>query len=404
MAYVAPTGVAGAELPPERPSLAATHLQVVSRGNNILQSIMQIMSITPTGEVFGGLVQGLAGFRGKVGGFVRDTLSSRGPNDSVACWVEQTFKAVRRIDQTPRAKAGDNSTPSSPRKPIWAAVTARQMLQPIETPRMLSDDVASLRQIKVRITDPTERKNLWTTANRTIVEKVVEKGNGNGVVGVKKLPSGDILIQLKEQAGKEKLVRSQQWLEQVSPSAKLVPDLFPVMVHGVRMSNINIADQRQTNRKLEEQNRTLHPNLKIVRTTWARGAGAGGKARASLLVFVSSPDAANKIITDGLVEGGEVKVTYRFYTGCGLVQYFKCCSYGHIAKPCRIEARCGHCAGSHETRNCNDKTKSVCPCCKARGTREHNHKAWSKLCTARRDVPDEIALRFSNRPTPFPTD
>ena len=95
----------------------------------------------------------------------------------------------------------------------------------------------------------------------------MEKGNGNGVVGVKKLPSGDIVVQLKEQAGKEKLVRSQQWLERVAPSAKLVPDLFPVMVHGVRMSNINIADQRQTNRKLEEQNTTLHPNLKIVRTT-----------------------------------------------------------------------------------------------------------------------------------------
>jgi hypothetical protein len=403
MAYTAPTGVAGAEPPPERPSLAATHPQLFSRGNDILQSIMQIMSITPTEEGISAIVEGLPGFLDKVGDFVRDTLSSRGPNDSVAYWVEQTFKAVRRIEQTPRTKPGDNTIPTTPRKPTWAAVTARQMLQPIETPRMLSDDVASLRQIKVRITDLTERKNLWTTANRTIVEKVVEKGNGNGVVGVKKLPSGDILIQLKEQAGKEKLVRSQQWLEQVAPSAKLVPDLFPVMVHGVRMSNINIADQRQTNRKLEEQNRTLHPNLKIVRTTWARGAGAGGKARASLLVFVASPEVANKVITEGLVEGGEVKLTDRFYTGCGLVQCFKCCSYGHIAKHCRIEARCGHCAGLHETRNCNDKTKSVCPCCKARGTPEHNHKAWSELCASRRDVRTQIAFRFANRPLLFPT-
>ena len=222
-------------------------------------------------------------------------------------------------------------------------------------------------------------------------------------MGVKKLPSGDIIVQLKEQAGKEKLVRSQQWLEQVAPSAKLIPDLFPVMVHGVRMSNINIADQRQTNRKLEEQNRTLHPDLKIIRTTWARGAGAGGKARASLLVFVSSPEVANKVITEGLVEGGEVKLTDRFYTGCGLIQCFKCCSYGHIAKHCRVEARCGHCAGSHETRNCDNKTKSVCPCCKARGTPEYNHKAWSELCKSRRDVRMHIAFRFSNRPPLFPT-
>ena len=105
----------------------------------------------------------------------------------------------------------------------------------------------------------------------------------------------------------------------MAPSAKLVPDLYPVMVHGVRMSNINIADQRQTNRKLEEQNRTLHPDLKVVRTTWAQGAGAGSKARALLLVFVSSLEVANKVIAEGFVEGREVKLTDRFYIRCGLI-------------------------------------------------------------------------------------
>jgi hypothetical protein len=85
---------------------------------------------------------------------------------------------------------------------------------------------------------------VWTTANRTIVESVATGAKGSGVVGVKKLPSGDILVQLKEQASKEKLVRSQKWLEQVALFTKLVPDLFQVIVHGVRVSNINIADQR----------------------------------------------------------------------------------------------------------------------------------------------------------------
>jgi hypothetical protein len=75
-----------------------------------------------------------------------------------------------------------------------------------------------------------------------------------------------------------------------------MPDLFPVMVHGVKMSNINIADQRQTNKRLADQNATLHPNLKIVRTTWAR------------LVFVSSLVQANQVITEGFI-GGEVKIT-----------------------------------------------------------------------------------------------
>ena len=94
MAYTVPAGVTGPKPPPERPSLAATHPQLFRQGNDILQSIMQIMSITPTEEGIGAIVDGLPGFLDKVGDFVRDTLSSRGPNDSVAYWVEQTFKAI----------------------------------------------------------------------------------------------------------------------------------------------------------------------------------------------------------------------------------------------------------------------------------------------------------------------
>ena len=119
---------------------------------------MQIMSIPPTEEGITAIVEGLPGFLDKVGDFVRDTLSSRGPNDSVAYWVEQTFKAVQCIEQIPRTK--DNTIPAIPRKPTWATIAARQTLQPIETPRMLADDIASLRQIKVRITDLTEGKSL----------------------------------------------------------------------------------------------------------------------------------------------------------------------------------------------------------------------------------------------------
>ena len=117
MAYTAPIGVAGAEPPPERPSLAATHPQLFRQGNDILQSIMQIMSITLTEEGITAIVEGLPGFLDKVGDYVRDTLSSRGPNDSVAYWVEQTFKAVQRIEQLPRTKSGDNTIPAIPRKP-----------------------------------------------------------------------------------------------------------------------------------------------------------------------------------------------------------------------------------------------------------------------------------------------
>jgi hypothetical protein len=46
------------------------------------------MSITPTEEGITTIVEGLPGFLDKVGDYIQDTLSSRGPNDSVAYWVE----------------------------------------------------------------------------------------------------------------------------------------------------------------------------------------------------------------------------------------------------------------------------------------------------------------------------
>ncbi|CAG9135416.1 unnamed protein product [Plutella xylostella] len=35
-----------------------------------------------------------------------------------------------------------------------------------------------------------------------------------------------------------------------------------------------------------------------------------------------------------------------------VVQCFKCMGYGHTARICRAEERCGHCGGAHETRSC----------------------------------------------------
>ena len=83
------------------------------------------------------------------------------------------------------------------------------------------------------------------------------------------------------------------------------------------------------------------------------------------------------MIKQGLVEGGEVRLARRFVVGCGLVQCFKCCDYGHIAKHCRIEARCGHCSGSYKTRACDRKDVALCANCKIKGRsgNDRAHKA-----------------------------
>ena len=49
------------------------------------------------------------------------------------------------------------------------------------------------------------------------------------MVGVKKLPSGDMVIQLKAREGKEILSHHNAWLEGVFPSARVIADLYLVL-------------------------------------------------------------------------------------------------------------------------------------------------------------------------------
>ena len=65
-----PTRREGPELPPTRPTLAMTHLELGSLGEEI---IMDIMEIADEGKLFEKVVR-----------FVGDALAIRGPNDGVA--------------------------------------------------------------------------------------------------------------------------------------------------------------------------------------------------------------------------------------------------------------------------------------------------------------------------------
>jgi hypothetical protein len=154
---------------------------------------------------------------------------------------------------------------------------------------------------------------------------------------------------------------------------------------------------------LELQNASLHPGLCIKRLSWPRGIQKTRKLNSSLTVFLTSPEMANRVIEQRLVESREVKMVERFQTGCGLVQCFKCCVYRHIAKHCWAEARCGHCSGFHETRNCtNNKEKTMYMNCTGRELGFKDYKAWSESCPVCKKVREDLAVRFCNRPTTYP--
>jgi hypothetical protein len=148
-----------------------------------------------------------------------------------------------------------------------------------------------------------------------------------------------------------------------------------VLVHRVKVSRVKTINQKEAIQSLETQNNKLHTGLKIVQVAWPRGVSNSGKEYSLLTVFLSSPEAANKVITYRFVEGEEVKLVERFLVGCGLVQYFKCCSYRHIAKNCQAKSWCSYCSEPYKTRDCGQKTQKSCTACKALGHKKTDYKA-----------------------------
>jgi hypothetical protein len=141
----------GPEMPPTRPTLAMTHPELGHQGETLIIAINKIFE---EGEESGRLsdlaLRELPDLLASMVEFIGAALSTRGPNDGVAHWAEQTFRAVQRIEK--RIATNQQSTEKGKETRTWAAVAS--------TPPRPSSDEKALREVKVRITDTQERKAL----------------------------------------------------------------------------------------------------------------------------------------------------------------------------------------------------------------------------------------------------
>jgi hypothetical protein len=87
------------------------------------------------------------------------------------------------------------------------------MSSDIEPPSIINARWSYSTTSQVQVTDPTDHKTIREIANATIPQRVVRRTENVGVVNRKRFSSGDLVIQLKEQAGKEILAWRSAWLE-----------------------------------------------------------------------------------------------------------------------------------------------------------------------------------------------
>jgi hypothetical protein len=237
------------------------------------------------------------------------------------------------------------------------------------------------RELVVTILNESQKQ----IANRKSPQQVLEdikagepKAATAEAVAIRKLASGDYRVTLTSNDARKTLEQATGWLREVAESAKIRLATYTVRAHGVRVEALDAGNQEQCIETLRNANQKLHPDLNITRIAWPKRTISAKQRYGSLIIETTSIEQANRLITQGIIQEGEIKECDRFIKEARVTQCVKCQEFGHIARFCKNTTRCGRCAGDHETRQCT-KPVTVRKCALCKG----EHAAWSDTCRHR---------------------
>ena len=73
------------------------------------------------------------------------------------------------------------------------------------------------------------------------------------------------MLFLASSKAKKELENHTQWTKAIEDSVKVLKRVYGVMVHGIRVQNVNAKKQEEAIEKLLKQNEMFHKNLNITR-------------------------------------------------------------------------------------------------------------------------------------------
>ena len=216
------------------------------------------------------------------------------------------------------------------------------------------------------------------------------------VRAVRKLPSGDILINTETQETKSFLEKDSAWISAIfTKEATIQPKRFPVLIHGVRTTDIQPENLEKTRQTIQNSNPSLSKQITILRAYWSKKAIAQKKPVTSLHLDLATPEQANLLIESGVVLGHRLHEAEPFLANTVVAQCFKCFGYGHQARLCRNQAVCGACGGQHERRTCQIPEQLLKPkCSNCKGA----HPAWASTCPVRQEAVKKAREAWISRP------
>jgi hypothetical protein len=108
-----------------------------------------------------------------------------------------------------------------------------------------------------------ERSNVLGLSNKAILDNINKLFLAPCVAGIKRLLSGDLVVQALTEDDYKSFIANQKWLTSLGSTREVLLERFPVFVHAVRITNID-SDETKAIQYLKDENRTFFLDLSIV--------------------------------------------------------------------------------------------------------------------------------------------
>jgi hypothetical protein len=161
---------------------------------------------------------------------------------------------------------------------IYAIVARAESMQSVEFTIVIIatyNNINQQRQLKkikrkkkviFKIREQKKRESLKMLSTKELMKRLqrAEKTK-NDVLTTRRLSSENVKMMTRTEKIKKRVIISEIFAKSIASSTYIMRRTFEMLIHDVRVVDVQTINQQKTIRKIEKQNKALHSRLKIVR-------------------------------------------------------------------------------------------------------------------------------------------
>jgi len=197
-----------------------------------------------------------------------------------------------------------------------------------------------------------------------------------GAYAIRTLRSGDIDVMVPDQKTKDAAIN-----QQGTEGCKILRQDYSVEIAGVplatRIESGKGANNADLIKDITVATQRIISNITISRIRWLHDAKGretrmqSGKTNGTVILCLPTQALQHEVVKKGVVIHSQLYEARLFNHGIQIKQCFNCNQWGHTQSACGKQAKCGECAGSHQSKECPKERVSCVNCGRA-------HRAWQK--------------------------